>query len=199
MSPRMGYEYDIFVSYRRSITQGPWVANHFVPLLEARLNDIAPKPVRVFWDGRMEDGVKFPDELKSRLRTSRLLLSVWSADYFRSTWCMAEWQSFRKREKMLGLFSAEHPQGLVYPIRYADGEYFHRDAKETQCRKDFTSLNFPDEIFKKTIKYLEFDVLVQEVANDLVIRLGAVPPWNSGFPIVEPRPMKQVNLKRVVL
>jgi hypothetical protein len=195
----MGYEHDIFISYRRTNTQGQWVANHFVPRLQARLNENAPDSVRVYWDGLMDDGVKFPEELKSRIRTSRLLLPVWSADYFRSSWCMAEWQSFRRREEALGLFLRRHPQGLIYPIRYADGDYFPKDAKETQCRKDFSLLNFPEEIFKSTVKYTEFDKLVQEVAKDLVIRLDAVPPWKRDFPIVEPQPMEPVNLRRIRL
>jgi len=178
---------------------GRWVRNHFVPLLEARLNEIAPYPVRVFCDEQMAEGVKLTDELKLRIRGSGLLLSVWSADYFRSAWCMAEWQSFRQRETMLGLFSSEQPQGLVYPVRYADGDSFHPDAKSTLCRKDFSSLNYAEEAFKLSAKYLEFDDLVQQVARDLVARLPDIPPWTNNFPVVEPQPMKPVNFDRPVL
>src|SRR5215468_12397722 len=99
----MSYEHDIFISYRRSPTVGLWVQNHFVPRLEARLNDVAPAPVGVFCDFKMSDGTNWPSELKQKLLGSRLLLTVWSADYFRSTWCMAEWRSFRDRESLLGL------------------------------------------------------------------------------------------------
>jgi hypothetical protein len=58
---------------------------------------------------------------------------------------------------LLGLFSEEHTQGLVYPVRYSDGEHFHPDAKLTQCRKDFSELNYPDDVFALSAKYLEFD------------------------------------------
>src|ERR1700694_1514154 len=142
----MGYQYDIFVSYRRSLTVGQWVQNHLVPRLEARLNEVAPGPVSVFCDFKMADGVNWPAELKRQVRGSSLLLTVWSADYFRSTWCMAEWQSFRNREALLGLFTDEHTLGLVYPVRYADGNHFHTDARQTLCRKDFSSLNYPDDV-----------------------------------------------------
>jgi TIR domain len=97
----MAYEHEVFVSYRRAPMVGRWVQNHFVPLLEARSNEVAPDPVRIFCDVNMTEGVNLPAELKPRIRCSALLVAVWSADYFRSAWCMAEWQSFRAREAML--------------------------------------------------------------------------------------------------
>jgi hypothetical protein len=195
----MGYDFEIFVSYRRTPTVGRWVQNHLIPLLESRLNDIAPDTVRIFHDDKMSEGVNFPEELKLRIRSSGLLLTVWSADYFRSAWCMAEWQSFRRREEMLGLFKQDNPQGLVYPVRYADGDYFHPEAKLALCRKDFSRLNYPEDAFRLSAKYLEFDDLVKDVAQDLVDRLAALPPWTHDFPIVEPLPMAPPSLKRPVI
>lgn len=195
----MGYDHDIFISYRRSPTVGQWVQNHFVPRLEARLNDVAPGPVRIFCDFKMADGVNWPAELKRQVRSSSLLLTVWSADYFRSTWCMAEWQSFRNREALLGLSTDEHTLGLVYPVRYADGNHFHIDARQTLCRKDFSSLNYPDDVFRLSVKYLEFDNLVRDIANDLVVRLAAMPAWRDDFPIVEPAPLPPAPLDRPVI
>jgi TIR domain len=195
----MAYQYDIFISYRRSQTVGQWVQNHLAPRLELRLNEVAPVPVRVFCDFKMDEGVNWPAELKRQVQNSSLLLTVWSADYFRSSWCMAEWQSFRSRETLLGLFSAQNPQGLVYPVRYADGASFHADAQVTQCRKDFSRLNYPDDVFRTTAKYLEFDDLVREMAAELVARLGAVPVWRNDFPIVEPAPLPPPVLTRPVI
>jgi hypothetical protein len=57
---------NIFVSYRRSLTVGQWVQNHLVPRLEARLNEVAPNPVRVFCDFKIAEGVRTRD-LKQRL------------------------------------------------------------------------------------------------------------------------------------
>src|SRR6266550_4280082 len=103
----MAYEHDIFISYRRSLTVGQWVKNHLVPRLEARLNEGAPSPVSVFCDFKMAEGVNWPAELKRQIQKSSLLLTVWSANYCHSSWCKAEWQSFRSRESLLGLFSDE--------------------------------------------------------------------------------------------
>jgi hypothetical protein len=112
---------------------------------------------------------------------------------------MAEWQSFRKRESLLGLFQPETTQGLVYPVRYADGDHFHSDAKVTQCRKDFSRLNYPDEIFRESAKYLEFDDLVVDIAKELVLRLGSIPPWQADFPITEPEALPPAELSRPVI
>lgn len=150
----MTYEFDIFVSYRRTDTIGLWVKNHLVPRLELRLNEVAPNPIRIFCDFKMADGVNFPAELKQRIKSSSLLLCIWSADYFRSKWCMAEWESFRERQKQLNLFTDDHTQGLVYPIRYSDGDYFHPEARLVQCQKDFSQLNYPDEVFRSLAEIL---------------------------------------------
>jgi hypothetical protein len=109
---------------------------------------------------------------------------------------MAEWFSFRRREEMLGLFSADQTRGLVYPIRYADGDYYHHDAQLTQCRKDFSRLNYPDDVFRLSAKYIEFDDLVQGMAQELVHQLGSLPQWRDDFPIVEPDPLQPVKLSR---
>lgn len=195
----MTYEFDIFVSYRRTDTIGLWVKNHLVPRLELRLNEVAPNPIRVFCDYKMADGVNFPAELKQRIKSSSLLLSIWSADYFRSKWCMAEWESFRERQKQLNLFTDDHTQGLVYPIRYSDGNYFHPEAQLVQCRKDFSKLNYPDEVFRSSPKYLEFDDLVRQMADDLVVRLDGIPAWRADFPIAELPVLNPATMKRPVI
>lgn len=195
----MAYEYEIFLSYRRSQTVGQWVNNHLIPRLTARLDEVSPVPVRVSYDFQLESGVRWPDEIKRRLQTSCILLAVWSADYFRSSWCMAEWRSFREREQLLGMFTAAKPQGLIYPVRYADGAHFHPDASLAQCNKDFTRLNYPDDVFRTSPKYIEFDELIQEMAQELVGRLSIVPPWRADFPVSEPDPLPPANILRPTL
>lgn len=193
------YEHEIFVSYRRTDTIGRWVKNHLIPRLSLRINEEAPRNVRIFCDFTMPSGTKWPDELKRKLRLSGLLLTVWSADYFRSEWCVAEWQSFRRREQQLGRFSPQNPQGLVYPVRYADGEFFDPEAKQTQWKRDFSQLNYPDESFRDSAKYMEFDDLVKAMAQELVHHLVNLPPCRDDFPIVEPPPLEPADIARPIL
>jgi hypothetical protein len=97
------------------------------------------------------------------------------------------------------MFTPGNPQGLVYPIRYADGKFFHPDAINTQCRLDFSALSYPDEVFRLSEKYIVFDDRITEMANDLVNRLATLPAWQDNFPIVEPPPMPEVKLTRPIL
>lgn len=195
----MAYEFDIFVSYRRTDTIGRWVKNHLVPMLQERLNEVAPKDVQIFCDYKMAEGVNFPAELKRGLKTSKLLLAIWSANYFRSEWCMTEWGSFLARQKQLGLFSEDNTQGLVYPIRYGDGKYFHPEATLAQCRKDFSQLNYAEDSFRRTEVYFCFDDLVKQVAEDLVVQLNHVPPYNTDFPIDALPVLMDATMQRPVL
>jgi hypothetical protein len=194
----VAYESDIFVSYRRTETVGRWVRNHFAPRLNARLNENSGRPVNVYCDFLIEEGDDWARALKEKLQTSRILVAIWSADYFRSPWCMAEWQSFRERER-LAQDGAGATQSLVYPIRYADGDEYHPDAKATQCSWDFTTLNYPDEVFRQSVKWLEFEDMVTRVALDLIARLHRVPEWRGDFPIVQPAPLPEVIMRRPVL
>jgi hypothetical protein len=147
----------------------------------------------------MQDGANWPADLRQRLLSSRLLVAVWNAPYFQSAWCMAEWKSFKAREEMLGLFSDARPQGLVYPVRYADGDSFPEDAHVTQCHRDFSALSYPDEHFATSAKYMEFDDQVQSMASELVAALARAPEWRSDFPVVEPLPEPARVLARMTL
>lgn len=193
----MVYQHEVFISYRRSDTVGLWVRNHLAPRLTARMNDIAPEPVRIFWDEQIDSGSHWPGELKRHLHKSGLLLAVWSADYFRSAWCMAEWQSFTEREKQLGITPGD--ARLVYPIRYSDGRNYHPEAQATQCRFDFSELNYPDKEFRNVARYLDFDDLVRRMADDLVEKIELTPAWSDQFPIVEPPPLPPARSRRTVM
>lgn len=192
----MSYDYEIFLSYRRSPTVGRWVNTHLVPLLRERLSEVSPRDVRISCDSQIEGGSRWPDDLRRRLRRSGLLVCVWSADYFRSAWCMTEWKSFKQREALLNMNSPDDPRGLVYPIRYADGDHFPHEAKTTQWRRDFSNLNYPNESFRDTPKYIEFDALVQQMAADIVQQLDALPPWQDNFPVLESDPLPSFVMAR---
>lgn len=64
---------------------------------------------------------------------------------------------------------------------------------------DFSSLNYPDESFRNTVKYLEFDDMVKAMALELIQRLLQLPEWREDFPIVEPQPLPPVHIPRSVL
>src|SRR4051812_9238611 len=73
-----GYEYEVFVSYRRNGNVRDWVRNHLHPLLVRCLEDELPGRPRVFLDVEQEIGGDWPSTLVTALSRSKLLLAVWS-------------------------------------------------------------------------------------------------------------------------
>lgn len=131
------YVYDVFVSYRRRQPVLDWVKNHFYPLLEQRLPDELPvdHKTRIFvdWD-EIEIGSAWPAKLSQALKRSRCILPVWSPEYFRSDWCLAEWKTMMERERLLGLRTEQRPGGLIFPVIFADGEHFPQEARVVQSK-----------------------------------------------------------------
>jgi hypothetical protein len=97
---------------------------------------------------------------------------------------MAEWETMRAREKVLGLASADQPQGLVYPILYSDSENFPAEAREIS-RWDFKELSTPEQVFQESRDWILFHRKVTELAQDLVELLKQVPEWQPDWPVIE--------------
>ena len=193
-----GYKFDVFISYCRHGSVQKWLLNNFLSKFRECLADqIAPAP-RVYIDKSMPRAVHWPSELKKALRHSKVLVPVFSPAFFESSWCMAEWESMRAREKLLGLASPERPQGLVYPILYSDSDNFPMAAREKSWW-DFKDLSMPEPVFQKSRAWIRFHRRVTEVAEDLVQLLKQVPDWEPDWPLVEqPEPvlMKPPSIPR---
>ncbi len=187
------YQYDVFLSYTRKPPVGEWVQNHFHPLLNTWLSNHLGKDARIFRDVELETGTHWPEALQEAHRRSKILVAVWSPPYFSdSRWCMAEWISMRQREKELGLASGLKP-GLVYPVVFSDGDRFPDEAKTTTW-KNLSNFNTPYRQFRKTKKYVDFDKIMQEVAQELLIRIENSPDWEPDWPIMHPDPQQSGEL-----
>lgn len=186
------YQWDVFLSYPRADPVGPWVRDYFHPLLERWLGAATPHEPRIFFDSAVDGGTHWPSNLKEALARSRCLVAVWSPHFFRSRWCMAEWQTMREREKLLGLGTGSQ-QGLVYPVVFADGDHFPTEAKEVQYAEDFRPYNIVNSAFRRTAKYGKLERQVQGLCDRLGQWLLTVPEWDPGWPIVEPEPEPEVH------
>ncbi|GHF98286.1 MULTISPECIES: TIR domain-containing protein [Amycolatopsis] len=179
-----GYKYDLFISYSRHGTARNWLLNHFYPrLAECLVDEIAPAP-KIFLDKDMPRAVHWPAQLESALHHTKIMVAVLSAPYWESPWCMAEWGSMEAREQLLGLVSLERPQGLIYPIRFADS---HRLENEGRLRSwwDFKGLDNPDRGFQESRDWHSFQQKVRQCAQDLAELLSQVPPWRPDWPVIE--------------
>ena len=180
----MAYEWDVFVSYPREGQVGRWVHNHFLPLLRDCLESTLPHQPRVFIDAEMPTGGMWPQQLKQALLHSQLLVPVWTPPFFRSRWCMAEWESMLARETALG--EALPPRGLVYPVVYSDGDHFAQRAKQTQHKRSLAAFTYPFPGFRDSVAYLPFHDEMMAMAAEIEAHLRTIPPWQSDWPIVEP-------------
>ena len=100
---------------------------------------------------------------------------------------MAEWQSIRRRESLLGLATPQVPRGLVYPVVFSDGKSFPTQAQATQ-RQDLSSLNYPNPEFKQTARYLEFVDRMKSICESLATWIDEhpTPAFDPDWPIVRP-------------
>lgn len=178
------YQYDVFISYARKRPVFEWVNNHFYPRLKDRLGCEMQKDPAIFIDTSQETGVRWPLNIKTALKSSRILVSVWSPHYFRSEWCVAEWQTILKREEMVGMGTPDNPRGLVYPVIFSDGSHFPQKAKDTQ-HKDLSKWAFESKQFEETHEYLEFIKEIQGISKELAEQIGQAPAWQNDWPIIE--------------
>ncbi len=185
----MSYTSDIFISYRRRGDVEQWVQLHFRDRLQQTLTNLMGDEPRVWIDVEQEQGTPWPENIRSALLGSKLLIAIWSPDYFRSEWCMAEWKSMMARQDYVRKNGSQMPPALVYPVRYSDGDSFHPDAKLIQCRRDFSQLNYPFETFRDSLKYMDFHDAVHGIAEDLTRWLVDVPPWQADWPVETPKAM----------
>ena len=196
-----GYEYHVFVSYKRSGDVGEWVHNHFHPLLVRRLEALLDEDPRVFIDREIDIGADWPTRLSDALHKSCCLVSIWTPSYFRSKWCLAEWQTIAERERIEVASNVGNRLSLTYPIVYSDGDSFPVEAKSVQGRLDMHDFAYPFEQFRRSEKYMAFFDRMHDVAESVAARINSVPAWNDNWPrlprAVEPSPVAATQFARL--
>lgn len=174
----MGYEYDVFFSYkfdRRSLDWHKRVKDHLDYWLTQELGG---SRCRIFMD---LDGLSTGDHWKSKLshalKRSKCLVAVWSPAYFQSPYCLSEWQAFRRREALLGKEST----ALVAPIRFHDGEHFPEEAREVQMA-DFREHTSLLEAFWETRDARALEKLIQGFSSDVAKLVKNAPAFDPTWP-----------------
>lgn len=179
------YEFDVFLSYSRKGGSPGWVHNHFFPKLRDCLTDEVGEVPRIFVDQDMNPGTIWTSDLERALSRSKVLVSVYSPQYFRSEWCVAEWKSMAEREQLLGLASRDLTQGLIIPVLYSDSANFPDYGKDRMWH-DMKGLDSPDPMFQQTQDWLKFHNKMRVIAANLADLLTKVPEWRPDWPIVRP-------------
>ena len=195
----MGYQYDIFLSYPRSAHVEPWVHKHFLPELRGCLDVHLAHEPRIFVDTAQPTGVRWQQHIKEALLKSRLMVAVWTPPYFRSQWCIAEWDSMLEREKRLAKNGSKPTRGLVYPVIYSDGDHFDQRAKDTQHRRDLTKYNYPYDCFRDSTAYLSFHDAMMAMSQEIEAHLKDIPDWQPDWPVATPKPIPESPASNVNL
>lgn len=177
------YEYDVFISYRRTSTAREWVMNYFYPRLHAFLSDALPDSPSIFLDQReIEPGAIWQSTITRALKHSKFMIAVLNGPYFSSQYCRAEWETFVDREHLIGA-----PGTLIAPIRFFDGEYYDPSAKARQLI-DMTAWATSAPAFKETREFLLFERAVRDLAERLAAADGPImkPVVYQNWPVSEP-------------
>ncbi len=115
----MAYEYDVFLSYRRYKEWPTWVKEKFLPIFDHWLGEHLGREAQIFIDDyEIDTGMRWPEELAHSLAASRILVPLWSRQYFNSTWCQLELSHMLAREQMC------ESKSLVIPAIIHDGKSF---------------------------------------------------------------------------
>jgi hypothetical protein len=129
----MDYAYHVFLSYRRANLWPRWVEKHFYPSFQHLLDDELGESARIFYDVRtIETGANWPLTLAKAHAESRVLVPLFSSQYFTSEWCVTELSLMQAREERCGFATPQNPNGLVVPARVHDGEHYPDSARDIE-------------------------------------------------------------------
>lgn len=188
-----GYNYDVFISYRRSSLIEPWVTNFFLDLFKEWLTDKllelnGSTPVIFFDQIDNEPGDHWPTKLQNAVKTSKVLLSICSPSYFYSHWCKSEWESFAKREELLGI------TGLRIPVRHNDCE----NLLDGIAWSDFYGYTFLAKDFYQSMQATIFEKKVEDLAAIVAKAIHLAPPFDENWPaLIIPPSSPNIPMQRL--
>ncbi len=174
----MPYKYDVFFSYKRQKSTEIWYLG-VKEKLEIWLEQELQRNVTIFYDTEdIRSGMRWRQKIASALSESRCMVCLWSPLYFRSKWCVAEWQTFEARGEQCN-------RELVVPARFHDGEHFPPSAKAVQ-RRDFSRFTSTSPKFWDSELALLFE---QEELKDFAMEIAEIiknaPDPDENFPVIE--------------
>lgn len=110
------------------------------------------------------------------------MVCVWAPQYFRSKWCVAEFDAMLARQDAL----APGARPIIYPIVYQDGDCFPAEARAlTYGYKLESRHRHPEPAFRTTQSWFALSERVQTMAVELAKMIGSAPPWQASWPSLE--------------
>jgi hypothetical protein len=176
----MAYKHDIFVSYRRHPETCLWITEHFVPLLELRVEfELGRKP-KIYVDDQVETGASWPASLGAALGASRILIPLWTGNYLNSVWCTEELSHMLVRESEEKLRTLARPHGVIVPAFIHDGERFPpalQHIKPLEIQKTFNV-----RMARNSPRAEELDSALTAQAAAIAACIQHAPSWRKEWP-----------------
>lgn len=201
----MEYEYDVFLSYRRYGEWPEWVSQKFMPLFKHYLGEELGCIPKIFFDVEsIETGISWPARIQNSLARSRVIVPLFSKQYFSSEWCRHELAHMLARENKCGFATRECPEGLIIPAKIHDGKDFPFIIKNIQCLSLEHCSNV--RVAKGSPREEELSCLIEKWMPDIVSAIERAPEYDKSWQellfdeIVEKLYQKpnQVSLPRLI-
>ncbi|MGD1929826.1 MAG: TIR domain-containing protein [Leptolyngbyaceae cyanobacterium] len=176
----MSYEYDIFISYKRKQIWSTWIdeifLEDFIDLLEEELC----RKVKVFVDRKnVKTGTRWDLSIVKSLFDSRILLPLWSGEYFSSKWCKFELAHMLARQELCGFAKNPNSQCLIVPanIRIRDRQKIPECVRVLKPKElnEFANCRIADKSSRREELYKAVDDWVPDIAE----AINAAPEHNS--------------------
>jgi hypothetical protein len=181
VSEAMGYEHDIFISYRRNPETLSWLTEHFIPLLELHVELELERKPKIYVDKQLESGASWPLSLGTALGNSRILIALWTGNYLSSAWCAEEFSQMLAREQEANLRTAERPNGVVIPAFVHDGEKFPRELGHIQYFEIQKCFNV--RMQRTSPRAEELDAILTAQAPAIKECIARAPIWQNSWPV----------------
>ena len=173
------YAYDVFVSYARKGWVEPWVHAVFVPNFKLALQEELGR-ANLFVDKEMPTGTEWPDYLRYALLRSRVMVAVFSGQYFSKAWCQAEINTMILRRDRFHLGEGNPPRHPVHAIVVHDCVNGPPEPYATIQNANFT--DHTNNLKKASNKCI---VAIRELASDVAETVRLSPTWAEDFPLAE--------------
>lgn len=177
-----GYKYDVFLSYSRSGQWETFVDDVFEPILSHWLGEELGRTPVVFRDrATVPIGQDWPEMLEHALRASRVIVTLWSRQYFSSEWCRRELSFMLARAnefKVRGVFNR-----IILPATIHDGNKFPPFLSALQA---LNLSEYADPFMtERSVLREKLSAKIQELSRDAASAIETVPndsfQWNVHY------------------
>jgi hypothetical protein len=184
-----GYKFHVMLSYDRQQAPNTWFDLFFreelSKWLQQELN--GEQPI-LFYN---QDGIRkrWGTEMEDIVRRSPCLVSIISPSYWRSPECLAEWTSFREREKVENI-------KLIAGILFHGGSSFPA-AWQDRWIVDFREYALTYRGYRNSEGYGDFEREVKTFAHELASFIECAPRYEPTWPVISPSHVKPVTTARI--